>query len=197
MTKLKTLSAIALLSALLTACDKVAEKVSATQAETTPVQTENVIEKVGAKTETAETGVQDYKLFRAWQKEQEQAIEKAIAAEVETLGDKAKDEKLLREAMNKALSTQAELIKQSAATLLITDEEVKLLKDKSLEALALGVQLMIESEKMAEQPTEEVHKAFNELQLKLDQIAQEGKAIEAELVKKYEITSEKAQESAK
>lgn len=197
MTKLKTLSAIALLSALLTACDKVDEKVSATQAETTPAQTENVIAKAGAKTEMAETGVQDYKLFRAWQKEQEQAIEKAIAAEVETLGDKAKDEKLLRETMNKALSTQAELIKQSASTLPITDEEVKLLKDKSLEALALGVQLMIESEKMAEQPTEEVYKAFNELQLKLDQIAQEGKAIEAELVKKYEITSEKAQESTK
>ncbi len=202
MTKLKTLSAIALLSALLTACDKPVETTSnvvntapAAQTETKPETAPSNQEKteVNAEEKTAEvvdTGAEDYKKFREWQKTQEQGIENAITAEVEKLGDKAKDEKLLRDAMNRALLAQSDAIKQSADTLQITDEKVKQLKEKSLEALALGIQLMAEGEKVAQQPTEASHKIFSELQAKLDQVAKEGKALEAELIKKYEAAPE-------
>lgn len=202
MTKLKTLSAIALLSALLTACDKPVETTSnvantapaaqtGMKPETAPSNHEKTEVSAEEKTtELVDSGAEDYKKFREWQKTQEQGIENAITAEVEKLGDKAKDEKLLRDVMNRALLAQADTIKQSADTLQITDEKVKQLKEKSLEALALGIQLMAEGEKVAQQPTEESHKIFSELQAKLDQVAKEGKALEAELIKKYEAAPE-------
>ena len=202
MTKLKTLSAIALLSVLLTACDKptettvnVANTAPAVQTKTEQETASSNQEKTEVKAEeksaeVVDTGAEDYKKFREWQKAQEQGIENAITSEVEKLGDKAKDEKLLRDVMNRALLAQADTIKQSADTLQITDEKVKQLKEKSLEALALGIQLMAEGEKVAQQPTEESHKIFSELQAKLDQVAKEGKALEAELIKKYEAVPE-------
>lgn len=191
MTKLTKLSAIALLSAFLTACEKPVETNLPAKTETAAAQVENKVEETKAKVEekvaeVVDTGAEDYKAFREWQKTQEQSIENAIATAVEKLGDKAKDEKLLRSAMNQALATQAELIKQSAEALQINDAQVRLLKDKSLEALTLGTQLMAEGEKVAQQPTEDAHKIFSELQAKLDKVAQEGKAVEAELMKKYE-----------
>lgn len=191
MTKLTKLSAIALLSAFLTACEKPAEANLPAKTEIVAAQVENKVEEAKAKVEdkaaeVVDTGAEDYKAFREWQKTQEQSIENAIATAVEKLGDKAKDEKLLRSAMNQALATQAELIKQSAEALQFNDAQVKLLKDKSLEALTLGVQLMAEGEKVAQQPTEDAHKIFSEFQAKLDKVAQEGKAVEAELMKKYE-----------
>ena len=207
MTKLKTLSAIALLSVLLTACDQptettanVANTAPAVQTkmeqETLPSNQEKTEVKAEEKSaEVVDAGVEDYKKFREWQKAQEQGIENAITTEVEKLGDKAKDEKLLRDAMNKALLAQADVIKQSADTLQIADEKVKQLKEKSLEALALGIQLMTEGEKVVHQPTEESHKIFSELQAKLDQVAKEGKILEEELIKKYEIVSEQNAES--
>nr|WP_314741467.1 lipoprotein Hlp [uncultured Haemophilus sp.] len=191
MTKLTKLSAIALLSAFLTACEKPAATNLPAKTETAAAQVENKVEETKAKVEekaaeVVDTGAEDYKAFREWQKTQEQSIENAIATAVEKLGDKAKDEKLLRSAMNQALATQAELIKQSAEALQFNDAQVRLLKDKSLEALTLGTQLMAEGEKVAQQPTEDAHKIFSELQTKLDKVAQEGKAVEAELMKKYE-----------
>lgn len=207
MTKLKTLSAIALLSVLLTACDQPTET-TANVANTAPaVQTKMEQEtllsnqektEVKAEEKSAEVvdaGVEDYKKFREWQKAQEQGIENAITTEVEKLGDKAKDEKLLRDTMNRALLSQANVIKQSADTLQIADEKVKQLKEKSLEALSLGIQLMTEGEKVVHQPTEESHKIFSELQAKLDQVAKEGKTLEEELIKKYEIVPEQNAES--
>ena len=202
MTKLKTLSAIALLSVLLTACDKPTETTvnvantapavqTKTEQETAPSNQEKTEVKAEEKSaEVVDTGAEDYKKFREWQKAQEQGIENAITTEVEKLGDKAKDEKLLRDAMNKALLAQADVIKQSADTLQIADE-----KEKSLEALSLGIQLMTEGEKVVHQPTEESHKIFSELQAKLDQVAKEGKILEEELIKKYEIVSEQNAES--
>ena len=207
MTKLKTFSAIALLSALLTACDKPVETTSnvantapaaqtGMKPETAPSNHEKTEVSAEEKTtELVDTGAEDYKKFREWQKTQEQGIENAITTEVEKLGDKAKDEKLLRDAMNKALLAQADVIKQSADTLQIADEKVKQLKEKSLEALSLGIQLMTEGEKVVHQPTEESHKIFSELQAKLDQVAKEGKTLEEELIKKYEIVSEQNAES--
>ena len=195
MTKLKTLSAIALLSVLLTACDQptettanVANTAPAVQTkmeqETLPSNQEKTEVKAEEKSaEVVDAGVEDYKKFREWQKAQEQGIENAITTEVEKLGDKAKDEKLLRDAMNKALLAQADVIK------------LKQLKEKSLEALSLGIQLMTEGEKVVHQPTEESHKIFSELQAKLDQVAKEGKILEEELIKKYEIVSEQNAES--
>ena len=169
MTKLKTLSAIALLSVLLTACDKPTETTvnvantapavqTKTEQETAPSNQEKteVLEPTSSRPAWAsqrDTGAEDYKKFREWQKAQEQGIENAITTEVEKLGDKAKDEKLLRDAMNKALLAQADVIKQSADTLQIADEKVKQLKEKSLEALSLGIQLMTEGEKAVHQPT--------------------------------------------
>lgn len=207
MTKLKTLSAIALLSVLLTACDKPTETTvnvantapavqTKTEQETAPSNQEKTEVKAEEKSaEVVDTGAEDYKKFREWQKAQEQGIENAITTEVEKLGDKAKDEKLLRDAMNKALLAQADVIKQSADTLQIADEKVKQLKEKSLEALSLGIQLMTEGEKVVHQPTEESHKIFSELQAKLDQVAKEGKTLEEALIKKYEIVPEQNTES--
>lgn len=170
MTKFTKIGAVALLSVFLTACDKVADKSAQ-----------------DAKTEVAkvDTGAQDYKTFREWQQAQERSINDAIKNEMEKLGDKAKDPKITQEAMSKALLAQLEIIKQSATSLNINDEQVKALKEKSLEALSLGAQMMAEVEKMAQNPTPEAHKAFGELQAKLDKIANEGKAIESELMKKY------------
>lgn len=54
---------------------------------------------------------------------------------------------------------------------------------------------MTEGEKVVHQPTEESHKIFSELQAKLDQVAKEGKILEEELIKKYEIVSEQNAES--
>ena len=207
MTKFTKISATALFALFLTACDKPVETTSnvvntapAAQTETKPETAPSNQEKteVNAEEKTAEVvdaGAEDYKKFREWQKTQEQGIENAITAEVEKLGDKAKDEKLLRDVMNRALLAQADTIKQSADTLQITDEKVKQLKEKSLEALSLGIQLMTEGEKVVHQPTEESHKIFSELQAKLDQVAKEGKILEEELIKKYEIVSEQNAES--
>ena len=191
MTKLTKLSVIALLSAFLTACEKPVEATSTEKTEATIAQVEKKVEEVKTKVEekvadVVDTGAEDYKAFREWQKTQEQAIESAITTAVEKLGNKAKDEKLLRTAMNQALAAQADLIKQSADALQLNDPQVKLLKEKSIEALTLGTQLMAEGEKVAQQPTEDAHKIFSELQAKLDQVAQEGKAVEAELMKKYD-----------
>lgn len=174
MTKLTKIGAIALLSIFLTACDKAADK--PTQNVTTEQKTEAV---------KVDTGAQDYKAFREWQQTQERLINDAIRNEMEKLGDKAKDPKVVQEVMSKVLLAQLEIIKQNAISLNINDEQVKALKEKSLEALSLGSQMMIEIEKMAKNPTPEAHKAFGELQAKLDQIANEGKAIESELMKKY------------
>ncbi len=175
MTKLTKIGAVALLSIFLTACDKAADK---------PAQ--NVKTEQKAEAVKVDTGAQDYKAFREWQHAQERSINDAIKNEMEKLGDKAKDPKVAQEAMSKALLAQIEVIKQSVTSLNITDEQVKALKEKSLEALSLGAQMMVEAEKVAQNPTPEAHKAFGDLQAKLDKIAHEGKAIEAELVKKYE-----------
>lgn len=175
MTKLTKISAVALLSVFLTACDKAADK-----------PTQNVKTEQKAEAVKVDTGAQDYKAFREWQRAQERSINDAIKNEMEKLGDKAKDPKVAQEAMNKALLAQIEVIKQNATSLNITDEQVKALKEKSLEALSLGAQMMVEAEKVAQNPTPEAHKAFGELQAKLDKIAHEGKVIEAELMKKYE-----------
>ena len=174
MTKLTKISAIALLSVFLTACDKAADK---------PAQ--NVTTEQKAEAVKVDTGAQDYKAFREWQQAQERAINDVIKNEMEKLGEKAKDPKVAQEAMSKALLTQLEAIKQSASSLNINDEQVKALKEKSLEALTLGAQMMVEAEKVAKNPTPEAHKTFGELQAKLDKIANEGKAIESELMKKY------------
>ncbi len=175
MTKLTKIGAVALLSIFLTACDKAADK---------PAQ--NVKTEQKAEAVKVDTGAQDYKAFREWQHAQERSINDAIKNEMEKLGDKAKDPKVAQEAMSKALLAQIEVIKQSATSLNITDDQVKALKEKSLEALSLGAQMMVEAEKVAQNPTPEAHKSFGDLQAKLDKIAHEGKAIEAELVKKYE-----------
>lgn len=174
MTKLTKISTIALLSVFLTACDKAADK---------PAQNVTTEQKVEAV--KVDTGAQDYKAFREWQQAQERAINDVIKNEMEKLGEKAKDPKVAQEAMSKALLTQLEAIKQSASSLNINDEQVKALKEKSLEALTLGAQMMVEAEKVAKNPTPEAHKTFGELQAKLDKIANEGKAIESELMKKY------------
>lgn len=173
MKKLTQLTTIALFGIFLTACDKPAEK-------NAQPQSANSVEK------TVDHGAEDYKTFREWQHSQEQKIHEAMAKTIEQLGEKAKDEQVLQEAVNKTLLEQVENIKKSAEQLTITDSQVKLLKDKSLEALALGAEMIAEADKIAKNPTEEAHKAFSELQAKVEKIAQEGKALEAELLKKYE-----------
>lgn len=80
MTKLKILSAIALLSVLLTACDKSTETTAnvantapavqtKTEQETAPSNQEKAEMKAEEKSaEVVDTGAEDYKKFREWQK---------------------------------------------------------------------------------------------------------------------------------
>lgn len=197
MIKLTKLSVIALFSVFLTACDKPVENASVSTANTNN-QSANQLQKLEEKVEEkvlVDTAEQDYKAFREWQKAQEKTIEEAINSEVEKLGNKVKDEKLLGEVRDKALLAQIEVIKENAANLTITDPKVQLLKDKSLEALSLGAQLMVEGEKVTKAPTEAGYKAFSELQVQLDKVVQEGRAIEMELSNKYDAVPEKLPEA--
>lgn len=200
MTKLIKLSVVALFSAFLTACDKPAESASMSTDTTANAnnKSENQLQKPEEKVEekAVDTAEQDYKAFREWQKAQEKAIEEAINAEVSKLGNKAKDEKSLSEVRDKALLSQIELIKENAVNLMITDPKVQLLKEKSLEALTLGAQLMVEGEKVTKTPTEAGYKAFSDLQIQLDKVVQEGRAIEKELSNKYDVVPEKLPEPA-
>lgn len=198
MIKLTKLSVIALFSVFLTACDKPVENASVSTANTNN-QSANQPQKLEEKVEEkvlVDTAEQDYKAFREWQKAQEKTIEEAINSEVEKLGNKVKDEKLLGEVRDKALLAQIEVIKENAANLTITDPKVQLLKDKSLEALSLGAQLMVQGEKVTKAPTEAGYKAFSDLQVQLDKVVQEGRAIEMELSHKYDAVPEKLPEPA-
>lgn len=183
MNKLTNISTAALLAIFLTACDKPAEKATATTPAAQETQQATATQ-VEAKVE--DTGAADYKTFREWQEKQERAIDDALKVAMDKLGDKAKDQKVVEQTINQTLAAQIGAIKKNAETLQLKDPQVNALKVKSLEVLELGSKMMMESEKMAKKPTEEAHKAFGELQAQLQKLAKEGQAIEAELVEKYE-----------
>lgn len=178
MKKLTTLSTAAMLAIFLTACDDKASNDAASTEKPTTEQTQATAPKV-------DTGEQDYKAFRQWQAEQEKALNVAMDEAMKKLGSNP-DPKLAEETMNKVWLDQINAIKESAAQLNLQDEKVNALKQKSLEAIEIGLKMTEEGKKVAENPSEETHKAFSELQAQLMQIAEEGQKLEAELVQKYE-----------
>lgn len=175
MKKISLFSLIALCSTFLTACDK---PTTAPQATTPQVEKAPEIK--------VDTGAEDYKKFQEWQNAQENAIKVAMSEALAKLDPKnAKNEKMVQDLMNKTLLEQVEVVKASAVTLDIKDETVNALKNKALEAIDLGAKMMLESEKVEKNPTPETHKAFNDLQAKLQLVAMEGQKLEAELAQKY------------
>lgn len=173
--KLIKLSVATLIALLLSACgDKPAttESSTATKAETKQTTVEN-----------KDTTAEDYKKFLEWQAVQEKALNDSTITAVANV-DK-NDAKALKTAIDKALLGAIENIKTSAATLEIKDPKVNTLKEKVLEVMSLGAELVAEGEKLNENPSQEAHKAFNDLKAKLEQAAKEGQAIEAELNQKY------------
>lgn len=175
MKKLTTLSTAAMLAIFLTACDKPANNPAPAEKPTT----------AQAPAPKADTGAQDYKAFRQWQAEQEKALNIAMDEAMKKLGSNP-DPKLTEETINKVWLDQINTIKESAAQLNLQDEKVNALKQKSLEAIEIGLKMTEEGKKVAENPNEEAHKAFSELQAQLVKIAEEGQKLEAELVEKYE-----------
>lgn len=170
----------AIFSLFLTACDQ--SNQNATQ-KTEPSQ---AVEVKKEEPKPIDTGAQDYKTFREWQDAQEKALNDAIQAATDNLNDKQKtDPAIMQDTVNKTLLAQLDTIKASAETLNIQNSEVKALKDKTLEVLSLGTQMIVEGANMAKNPTPEAHKAFGELQTKLNQLAEEGQKLEQELKAKY------------
>lgn len=181
MNTLSKISLSALFAVFLTAC----EKPTTQPTEQKPEQVQASETKQEA-VKTEDTGAADYKTFRDWQDAQEKALNDAIQAATDSLTDKQKaDPALMQETVNKALLAQLDSIKASAETLNIQDSEVKTLKDKTLEVLTLGSQMIVEGANMEKNPTPEAHKAFGELQTKLNQLAEEGQKLENELKAKY------------
>lgn len=171
-------SAFALFSLFLTACDKPATTAEMPKVEKAPQAQPEIVQ--------TNTEAEDYKKFHEWQQIQEKALSDAITTSMEKLGDSAKDKpEVVQETINKAVLAQIEQIQQSATLLEIRDPKVNSLKEKALEAMTLGAKMITESEKLAKNPTEEAHKAFGELQAQLMNVAAEGQKIEAELAVKY------------
>ncbi|HGO5853690.1 TPA: lipoprotein Hlp [Mannheimia haemolytica] len=171
----------AIFSLFLTACDQPNNQNAAQKSESN-----QTVEVKKEEPRPADTGAQDYKTLREWQDAQEKALNDAIQAATDNLSDKQKaDPAVMQDTVNKTLLTQLDTIKASAETLNIQNSEVKALKDKTLEVLALGTQMIVEGANMAKNPTPEAHKAFGELQTKLNQLAEEGQKLEQELQAKY------------
>ncbi|QNS15099.1 lipoprotein Hlp [Mannheimia bovis] len=181
MNTLSKISLSALFAIFLTAC----EKPNTQSAEQKPEQVQaSEVKKEEVK--PVDTGAEDYKTFRDWQDSQEKALNDAIQTATDALTDKQKaDPAIMQETVNKTLLTQLDSIKASAEALNIQNSEVKALKDKTLEVLTLGTQMIIEGANMEKNPTPEAHKAFGELQTKLNQLAEEGQKLENELKAKY------------
>ncbi|HGO5815194.1 TPA: lipoprotein Hlp [Mannheimia haemolytica] len=171
----------AIFSLFLTACDQPNNQ-NATQKS----ESNQTVEVKKEEPKPADTGAKDYKTLREWQDAQEKALNDAIQAATDNLSDKQKaDPAIMQDTVNKTLLAQLDTIKASAETLNIQNSEVKALKDKTLEVLTLGTQMIVEGANMAKNPTPEAHKAFGELQTKLNQLAEEGQKLEQELKAKY------------
>lgn len=171
-----------LLSFFLTACDKAASQTGNQHLEQ---QTQDVD---SPKNEAIkiDVGLQDYKTLIEWQSAQEKTLNDAIKNATNKLTGKQKaDPALMQETVNQTLLAQIENIKTSAEALNIQTSEIKMLKDKTIEVLTLGTQMIIEGAKMAKNPTPEAHKAFADLQTKLNQLAEEGQQLENQLKTKY------------
>lgn len=181
MNTLSKISLSALFAVFLTACEKPTTQPSEQkpeQAQASEVKKEEV--------KPVDTGAADYKTFRDWQDAQEKALNDAIQAATDGLTEKQKaDPTVMQETVNKTLLAQLDSIKASSEALNIQNSEVKALKDKTLEVLTLGTQMIIEGANMEKNPTPEAHKAFGELQTKLNQLAKEGQKLENELRAKY------------
>lgn len=181
MNTLSKISLSALFAIFLTAC----EKPNTQSAEQKPEQVQaSEVKKEEVK--PGDTGAEDYKTFSEWQDAQEKALNDAIQTATDSLTDKQKiDPAVMQETVNKTLLTQLDSIKASAEALNIQNSEVQALKNKTLEVLTLGTQMIIEGANMEKNPTPEAHKAFGELQTKLNQLAEEGQKLENELKAKY------------
>lgn len=180
MNKLNQLGLFVIFSLFLTACDKPTPLSIETTADSS--STTDII--------TPDTGKEDYKLLREWQDIQEKELGNAITNTINHLDEKQKDDPIIiQETVNKVLLTQIEKIRMSAESLNIQNTEVKALKDKTIEVLTLGVEMLIEGEKMNKNPTDEAHKSFVELQTKLNLLAEEGQKLENSLKIKYESPS--------
>lgn len=180
MNTLSKISLSALFAVFLTACEKQTTQPSEQKPE--QVQASGVKEEV----KPVDTGAADYQIFRDWQYSQEKSLNDTIQTAINGLTEKQKaDPSVMQETINKTLLTQLDSIKASAEELNIQNGEVKALKDKTLEVLTLGTQMIIEGANMEKNPTPEAHKAFGELQTRLNQLAEEGQKLESELKAKY------------
>lgn len=172
MTKFTKISAIALLSLFLGACDKPATSSTAV----TPEQI--------AESKATENGADDFKKYQIWQREQEQELNEVLRKTMQGADSKA-DEKTVQLALANAVSAQIEKIQESAKNLVLQDSEVQALKDKALEVMTLGVRLLTASNKAEnnEEAQKEVILLSQELQIR----AEEGQALESSLMQKYGI----------
>lgn len=168
MSKFTKISALALFSLFLTACDKPADKPATAAAKPEAAQVEQ------------NTGAADFKKYQSWQSEQERLLNEAMH---EVMAQSKGDEKATQAAMAKVVAERLEHIRQAAQTLDIRDPEVNALKDKALEVMALGVQMLNESEKAGNDP--EAQKALIALTQQLQKTAEEGAMIETALQQKY------------
>ncbi|OOR99619.1 hypothetical protein B0187_04715 [Haemophilus paracuniculus] len=171
--KLIKLSVAALIALVLSACGDKPATTTSTPAKAETTQT----------VENKDTTAEDYKKFLEWQAVQEKALNDSTISAVANV-DK-NDAKALKTAIDQALLGAINNIKASAATLDIKDPKVNTLKEKVIEVMSLGAELVVEGEKLTQNPSQEAHKAFNDLKTKLEQAAKEGQAIEAELNQKY------------
>lgn len=191
MNPLSKIGLAALFSLILTACDKPkttepAPAPTQTEEKATSAPQETKTETVKTEAQPTDTGAEDYKMLTEWQNTQEKALSDAMEKAVAQLNDKQKaDPALVQESINKTLLSQLDSIKVSAESLNIQNAEVKALKDKTIEVLTLGAQMIVEGSAMEKNPTPEAHKAFGELQTKLNQLANEGQQLENALKAKY------------
>lgn len=186
MNKFTKISAAALLTVFLAACDKPAPakpaeapKTEATAPAATAPKAETPAPAVDA---TQAQGVEDFKKIVEWNQSQEKALAGFQAELQQTLAtqDKAKIEEAL-----KTFTTKVTDVLKSLDALEIKNADVLAFKAKTKETLELSNDLIAESVKVMANPTAEAQKLIQEKSQKLMATGTELQKLQAELQQKF------------
>ncbi len=179
MNKFTKISAAALLTVFLAACDKPApaKPAEAPKAETSAPAAE------APKVDAAQAqGVEDFKKLVEWNQAQEKALASSQAELQQTLAtqDKAKIEEAL-----KTFTTKVADVLKSLDALDVKNADAVAFKAKTKETLELSNDLIAESVKVMANPTPEAQKLIQDKSQKLMATGAELQKLQAELQQKF------------
>lgn len=187
MNKFTKISAAALLTVFLAACDKPAAPAATAEAPkteaTAPAATAPKAETPAPAVDAAQTqGVEDFKKLVEWNQSQEKALASSQAELQQTLAtqDKAKIEEAL-----KTFTTKVADVLKSLDALDVKNADAVAFKAKTKETLELSNDLIAESVKVMANPTPEAQKLIQDKSQKLMATGAELQKLQAELQQKF------------